>query len=263
MMMQSAYIRVDDPDLLTIDPIEPASELEEFVYIVSHDLRNSARALTEVPQWLRSDLEEQGVVLSDDLREDFELLERHAERLDRMLLDLLTYSRVGRLQEVTTIPLDHLIERVLKETAHADRVRVHFPADLPTVTLGYKDGYILFKCMIDNVIRHCPPECNDLWISAHRAGGDVTISFCDNGPGVAPSDVPRIFRPMTTLQRRDECEGSGMGLAIVQRIARHYDGTVAAGRDRKTGGLRVRVTLSDSGVRPFERDEPLETCADG
>jgi signal transduction histidine kinase len=237
--------------------------LEEFVYIVSHDLRNSARALTEVPQWLRSDLEEQGVVLSEDLREDFGLLERHAERLDRMLLDLLTYSRVGRLQEITAVPLVHLIERVLEETAHSDRVNVHYPADLPTMTIGYKDGFILFKCMIDNVIRHCPPVGKDLWISALRTGDDVSITFRDNGPGVAPADLPRIFRAMTTLKRRDDVEGSGMGLAIVQRIARHYKGSVAAGRDRHSGGLCVRVTLSDAGLRPYERFEPFDFCANG
>lgn len=262
-MIQSAKLRADDRQLLKITPTEPASELEEFVYIVSHDLRNSARALTEVPQWLRSDLEDQGVILGDDMREDFELLERHSERLDRMLLDLLTYSRVGRLQEITKVPIRHLIERVLEETAHSDRIKVHASDTLPTITMGYKDGFILIKCMIDNVIRHCPPHGNELWIDAYRVGDDVLISFADSGPGVDVANLERIFRPMTTLHRRDEVEGSGMGLAIVQRIARHYNGGVAAGRDPHTGGLVVKVTLNDAGLVPYERFDSIDFDAEG
>ena len=247
--------RAQETYMLPILAETPASELEEFVYIVSHDLRNSARALTEVPQWLRSDLEEQGVVLGEDTREDFELLERHAERLDRMLLDLLAYSRVGRLQEISRVSIRHLIERVLEETAHSDRINVFYDVNLPNIVMGYKDGFVLFKSMIDNVIRHCPPHGRDLWIEASRSGDNVDIVFRDNGPGVEPRDLKRMFRPMTTLKRRDEVEGSGMGLAIAHRIALHYNGAVRAGISPDTGGLEVCVTLNDAGLVPFERLE--------
>ena len=257
-MINSADIRADERHLLTISPVEPGSELEEFVYIVSHDLRNSARALTEVPQWIRADLEGQGVELGADMREDFDLLERHAERLDRMLLDLLTYARIGRLQEISSVSLKHLVDRVLRETPDTDLIEVHVAEDLPSVTMGYKDGFILVKCLIENVIRHCPPEGNTLWIAAGRSGDDVTMRFVDNGPGVANAHLARMFRPMTTLQRRDDVEGSGMGLAIVQRIAREYGGSVAVGNDLEKGGLVVKVTLNDAGRVPYERFDTID-----
>lgn len=262
-VLNTAVVRAADKHLMTIAAEDASSELDEFVYIVSHDLRNSARALTEVPQWIRADLEDQGIVLGADSKEDFELLERHAERLDRMLLDLLAYSRVGRLQEICAVSLRHLVERVLDETAHADRIRVQYDADLPTIVMGYKDGFVLVKCMIDNVIRHCPPVGNDLWIEATRVGDEVTIVFRDNGPGVKIADLPRMFRSMTTLKRRDEVEGSGMGLAIVHRIARHYNGSVQAGISPETGGMDIRITLSDAGLVPYERLEGLDFDCDG
>lgn len=256
MTFQETVLKqANDRYLQRIAAEDPACELDDFVYIVSHDLRNSARALTEVPHWLRDDLEAQGISLSEDSREDFDLLERHAARLDRMLLDLLAYSRVGRLQEISAVPLGHLITRVLDETAHADRIKVHRGADLPTIVMGYKDGFVLMKCMIDNVIRHCPPVGQDLWIEAARNGDEVTLVFRDNGPGVSAQDLPRMFRAMTTLKRRDDVEGSGMGLAIVHRIARHYGGWVEAGRAPETDGLEVRITLNDAGLVPYERVE--------
>jgi len=58
---------------------------------------------------------------------------------------------------------------------------------------------------------------------------------------------------MTTLNRRDEMEGSGMGLTIVHRIARQHGGTVFAGIDKASGGLRLRITLNDRGLEPSER----------
>lgn len=259
----TALMRASDKHLRKIEVEAAPSELDDFVYIVSHDLRNSARALSEIPQWLRSDLEDQGIELSEDSREDFELLERHSERLDRMLLDLLTYSRVGRLQEITAVPLGHLVARVLDETAHEGRIKVHCAADLPTIVMGYKDGFVLVKCMIENVIRHCPPTGSDMWIEAARTGDEVALVFRDNGPGVPEADLPRMFRPMTTLKRRDDVEGSGMGLAIVHRIARHYRGAIEAGRSPQTGGLEVRITLNDAGLVPFERVEMLDFDREG
>ncbi|MEP4198244.1 MAG: ATP-binding protein [Aliishimia sp.] len=259
-MMEKTPLPLDgkDQDLVHIAPSEPNSELEEFVYIVSHDLRNSARALGEVPQWLRSDLISEGVELTDDMRDDFDLLERHARRLDRMFLDLLVFSRVGRLQEISKFSLTDLMDRVVAESAVPDHVNIEYPRDLPEVTLGYKDGYILLKCVVDNLLQHCGKTGARLQMSAERHEDLVTLDFHDNGPGVALRDLHRMFRPMTTLRRRDEVEGSGMGLATVQRIARHYGGGVYAGIGSKLGGLHLRVTINDAGLRPTDRFDGLD-----
>jgi len=149
-IMDTTTLQAQSEGLMKIEPAEPASELDEFVYIVSHDLRNSARALSEVPVWLREDFSANGVELTVDMREDFDLLERHARRLDRMLLDLLVYSRVGRLQEVTRVDLSLVLERVLAENPVPEGFTVSCPATLPVLTIGYKDIFVLFKCLIEN-----------------------------------------------------------------------------------------------------------------
>lgn len=256
-MIETTPLRLGGSELVRIAPPEPATELEEFIYIVSHDLRNSARALGEIPQWLREDLSEQGVSLNAESLEDFALLERHARRLDRMLVDLLAYSRVGRLQENTRVSVSHFIQRVVSDRIVPDRVHIHYPPNLPEVTIGYKDGYILVQSIIDNVVRHCGEDDVHLYINAQRDGAIVTLDFQDTGPGVALRDLDRMFRPMITLQRRDVVEGSGMGLAIVQRIARHYNGDIFAGVGQENGGLHLRVTLDDFDLRPTERIDDL------
>lgn len=232
--------------LVRIEHVEAASQLDGFVYIVSHDLRNSARALTEVPHWLREDLEAQGVAFDPDVEENVELLERHAKRLDRMLLDLLMYSRVGRMQNVEQIDLFGLIETVCEEVNLPDRVTVSCIGNLPDLIMGNKDAFVLIKNIIDNVVRHSAGQDVDLSIKGKRRNDQVTLTFTDTGPGIEQNHLQRAFRPMTTLVRRDEIEGSGMGLAIVQRITQHYNGELWAGAGPNNKGFRLRLRLRDA-----------------
>lgn len=246
-MTKKTRFKPNGPAGLTrIEPPDPSSATAGFVDIVSHDLRNAARALTEVPQWLREDLTKQGVPLGTDVAENLELLERHARRLDRMLLDLLVYSRVGRLQSVTEVPLRDLIGDVQADCTPPAHVRLRIDGDLPHLSMGPRDAFVLVSSILDNVIKHGPPGGVTLTVSGSRCSGVVTLTFTDDGHGVSNSDIQRIFQPMTTLRRRDEVEGSGMGLAIVQRIAGHYGGDVWAGAGAGGRGFALRVRLVDA-----------------
>lgn len=236
--------------LVRIESVEAVSELDSFVYIVSHDLRNCARALTEVPRWLQDDLRAQGVKFGPDVVDNFDLLDRHAKRLDRMLLDLLVYSRVGRLQQISDFGLGDVLDEVIAEITMPDRITVVAQDPLPNLLMGHSDAFVMVKSILDNVVRHCPGDAVTLTISARRRQGEVSITFTDDGPGIQTGDLQRVFRPMTTLVRRDEVEGSGMGLAIVQRIVANYGGEVAAGPGPTGGGLRLRLRLRDGELPP-------------
>lgn len=84
-------------------PQNGSKEFEDFIYLLSHDVRNSVRALVEVPQWIKEDLIANGHSISGSLAENMELMDTHTRRLDRMLTDLLVYSRVGRMQAMRSI----------------------------------------------------------------------------------------------------------------------------------------------------------------
>jgi signal transduction histidine kinase len=112
--------------------------------------------------------------------------------------------------------------------------------------MGYKDAFVLVKNVLDNVVKHCATRPVTLTIEGQRRHDTVTLTFTDDGPGVAATDLQRIFRPMTTLRRRDEVEGSGMGLAIFQRIAERYGGEIWAGDAPEGRGFRLRVRIQDA-----------------
>jgi len=83
-----------------------SQDIEDLIYLISHDVRSSVRALLELPNWISEDLEEAGFPVQGQVAASIELMNRHTSRLDRMLVDLLTYSRIGRMQSVQTLFLE-------------------------------------------------------------------------------------------------------------------------------------------------------------
>ena len=95
-------------------PAIPSRDFEDFIYLISHDVRNSVRALIEVPVWITEDLQDEGYKIQGQLAEHIGLMNTHTRRLDRMLNDLLVYSRIGRMQ----LPVDVDLAEVPLEVEH-------------------------------------------------------------------------------------------------------------------------------------------------
>ncbi|MCV3270599.1 sensor histidine kinase [Roseobacter sinensis] len=210
------------------DPAAPVSgDFEEFIYLISHDVRNSVRALIELPQWISEDLAEAGVPLDGSVGESIELMNRHTGRLDRMLVDLLTFSRVGRMQAIVEVDLQQALDEVLDEIAVPAGFTVERDLSCDRFRLGERDVLTLLTALLSNAIKHNDRTVGKIAVSCRTEGAEVVLSVEDNGPGIPPKFHDRIFGAMTTLRPRDEVEGSGMGLAITRKIAQLYGGDVA------------------------------------
>ncbi|MGB3244163.1 MAG: ATP-binding protein [Sulfitobacter sp.] len=201
-------------------------DLDDFIYLISHDVRASVRALLELPQWIVEDLTEAGIPIDGQLRTSIELMNRHTGRLDRMLVDLLAFSRVGRMQPIGAIVVAEALDDVLEHTRVPAGFKITKRLDCANVTMGERDLPTLLEAMISNAIKHHDRETGEILVCCRCEGAQVLISVSDDGPGIEEQFHDRIFAPMTTLRPRDEVEGSGMGLAKVRKIARQYGGDV-------------------------------------
>ncbi|MDW4497104.1 HAMP domain-containing sensor histidine kinase [Sulfitobacter sp. D35] len=218
-------------------------ELEELIYLISHDVRASVRALIEVPQWICEDLEEAGIKINDSMRENIDLMNRHTGRLDRMLVDLLTYSRVGRMQDVHEIDLDTALTEVLEEISVPAGFSLVRAFDCRHVYMGERDVLTLLSALVTNAVRHHDRDSGKVIVSAHQARGEILLRVRDNGPGIPEPYREKVFEAMSTLRPRDEVEGSGMGLAIVRKIALLYGGTASVRDNADSRGTVVEVCL--------------------
>ncbi|KIN62034.1 Histidine kinase [Sulfitobacter noctilucicola] len=236
---------VCDDDGRTVTATSGSSQdFEDFIYLISHDVRSSARALLELPQWIAEDLEEAGFPLEGPVATSIELLNRHAGRLDRMLVDLLTFSRIGRMQKICENDINDVLDQVLEEIKLPAGFKVIRNLDCNHVTMGERDVLTMFSALISNAVKHHDKASGQIIVSSSLEGGDVLLSVSDDGPGIAPEYRERVFGAMNTLRPRDEIEGSGMGLTNVRKIANLYEGGVIVGDSPYSGGLNVEVRIN-------------------
>lgn len=220
-----------------------SQDIEDFIYLISHDVRSSVRALLELPQWIKEDLEEAGFTVDGQVESSIELMNRHTGRLDRMLVDLLTFSRVGRMQATREIDLNEALDDVLDELTVPSGFQIVRALDCHSVVIGERDILTLFTALISNAIKHHDKPSGKIVITSSIKDGKLRLAVADDGPGIPEEFRNRVFGAMTTLRPRDEVEGSGMGLANVRKIATHYHGSAGIGPSPYGRGLLVEVFL--------------------
>ena len=214
---------------------------------VSHDLRTPLATIRAITSDLRD-----GAAHDERTRNELlELTGDEAERLDRLVANLLSMSRIeaGALQPVLqAAQLDELVtERVrrLSRVMRDVRVDTDVAPDLPLVDADYTMLDQVITNLLENAARHSPPR-STVRIAARKAGDLVEISISDQGPGIPPDERDWIFEPFRTGTASGS---SGVGLAICKAIVEAHGGRICV-TDALGGGARFTFTLPTHPLRP-------------
>ena len=203
-----------------------SKDFEDLVYLLSHDVGNSVRALLEVPQWIKEDFVAAGHSMSGPMAANFDLLDTQTRRLDRMFSDLLAYSRVGRRQSTQVVDLKDALEAVIDQMSLPTSFEITHDFQCNLIEFGEHDMLTLLSAVVSNAVKHHDQASGHIHMHSFAVPAGIVIRVQDDGPGIAEKYRDRVFEAMTTLKPRDEVEGSGMGLAIVRKIAHTYGGDV-------------------------------------
>jgi PAS domain S-box-containing protein len=202
------------------------AELEQFVYIASHDLQEPLRTTSGFVSLLK---EEYMGKLDATADEYLGFISQSSERMKRLIKDLLDYSRIGRKKELQEVNCNELLQEVtedlhsmIKETGAVIQAE-----ELPVLN-GYRTELkLLFQNFISNSIKFrkkdLPPEIK---ITAHLHNDNWEFSIHDNGIGILEEHKDRVFVIFQRLHNRDEYEGSGIGLAHCKKIVELHGGRV-------------------------------------
>ena len=192
-------------------------------------------------------------LLDEDGRQFLDFARDGARRMDLMVLDLLEFSRVGRVR--TPLAQVALAETV---AAAAENLRLpieesgttlSIPADLPVVTGSASELVRLFQNLIGNAVKYRQPDRPLMvTVTAERSGSGWTCTVADNGIGIAPEYFDRIFDIFQRLHTRNEYEGTGIGLALCRKIVEHHGGHIWV-ESEPGQGSRFRFTLADRPVQ--------------
>lgn len=200
-------------------------ELEQFTYAAAHDLRTPLRGIANLVQWISEDA---APVLPPDSQRHLEKLGGRVTRLEKMLEDLLAYSRVGRVRYLPEIVNgEQLIQNLLDLLAPPPGFVVQLTTPLPTFSALRIPLELLFRNLLSNAIRHHhDPAHGVVTISVRERGEWYEFCISDNGPGIDPQYHDRIFGMFQTLKPRDQVEGSGIGLALVKKMVESVGGRI-------------------------------------
>lgn len=219
------------------------NELERFIHHIAHDVRASVRGLIKIPDWISEDLEEAGMEPPPAVLENLEFLKSRALRLDRMLLDILNYSRIGNQGEKKTFDVADALSQCLDTVDLPDGFQTVGEFGSAKVHGVIEDVVILLDALITNAIKHHHKEQGTITFSSVIDADQVSLSIHDDGPGIDPSNHEQIFNPMKTIKPRDKSEGSGMGLAIAKKVAEQHGGSLRVNSGTDNGGAEFVVVL--------------------
>jgi signal transduction histidine kinase len=197
-------------------------ELDEFVYTASHDLRAPLTGVSTVAQWILED----DSTLSVVTRERLALIQSRVQRMSRLLKDIHNYARTGRTTEQSG-PRLHVVELLgeIVELLQAPAgFSVHLDESLKDIAVFRSPLEQVFHNLVGNAIKHHDRVTGHITVDVVKRGGWMRFSVSDDGPGIPAEYRQSVFEMFRTLKPRDEVEGSGMGLALVQKVVTRMGG---------------------------------------
>jgi light-regulated signal transduction histidine kinase (bacteriophytochrome) len=206
-------------------------ELESFTYSVSHDLRAPLRAMSGYGQML---LEDYGDKLDENGARIIKVINDNAARMGVLIDELLAFSRLGRKElQKHEIDLKTLAEEAMKELANQipHKAKINL-AELHSVKADPGLMHRVIVNLISNAVKYSSRKENPVVeIRSEVANGELVFSVKDNGAGFDMQYAGKLFGVFQRLHSQEEFAGTGVGLAIVQRIiAKHGGKTWAEGK---------------------------------
>lgn len=192
-------------------------ELDEFAFVASHDLKAPLRVIDNASNWLEEDLAGK---LDAESRENLGLLRSRVRRMDRLLDDLLEYSRIGRKtneQWRQVLSGAQLRDDVIALVPQREGFTITFDPSFNAISVTRMPLQQILINLIGNALKHHDRETGEIRVKAEMLEKTYLISVIDDGPGIPEEYREQIFKMFQTLRPRDRVEGSGMGLAIVRK----------------------------------------------
>lgn len=211
----------------TIKDLERSNEeLGQFAYIASHDLQEPLRMVASYTQLLARRYSGQ---LDADADEFIAYAVDGAARMQRLIGDLLAYSRVGTMGlDLTEVSAQDSLDQALRDLRGAidDAAATITHDSLPMVLADPSQLTQLFQNLIGNALKYQDSGAPHIHVSATPIEGGWSFSVRDDGLGIEPAYFEKIFGMFQRLHGRDEFSGTGIGLAICRKIVDRHGGTI-------------------------------------
>ncbi len=200
------------------------TELHEFAYIVSHDLKAPLRGINRLTQWLQEDY---AGVLDTQGQKQLDLLSEQATRMDDLIDGILRYSRAGRSNaREEAIDLNPLVSQAIDMLMPPAHIAIRIDQPLPVIHGDPIQLTQVFQNLLSNAVKFMDKPAGAITVVGEDAGDMWVFRVDDNGPGIDPRHHERIFKIFQSGAPRDDRDSTGIGLAVVKKIVEIAGGRV-------------------------------------
>jgi light-regulated signal transduction histidine kinase (bacteriophytochrome) len=203
-----------------------SKEMEQFVYITSHDLREP---LLTIKNYINLLVNKVKIKLEDESKNYFQSISKAADRMELLISSLLDYSRLGNLKPMQLVNCNEIMDDVMEDLNNlisANNAKIDY-SSLPTLKAYPVELKLLFQNLINNAIKFKRKTISpEIVISAIQIDNGWQFEVKDNGIGIEDTNKEKIFILFRKLHHRDEYEGTGIGLAHCKKIAELHNGSI-------------------------------------
>ncbi|MGB6294719.1 MAG: ATP-binding protein [Rivularia sp. (in: cyanobacteria)] len=199
-------------------------ELDQFAYIVSHDLKAPLRAISNISSWIVEDL---GDKVEAEIQNHIHMLRSRLGHMQNLIDSLLNYSRVGKTQiALENISVADLLSEIINSLQPSSAFNIVISPMMPTLKARKILLQQVFANLISNAIKHHHRENGKIEISVQDLEQFYEFSVTDDGPGIPSEFHHKIFGIFQTLESTSKTDSTGIGLAIVKKIIETEGGTI-------------------------------------
>jgi signal transduction histidine kinase len=198
--------------------------LDQFAYVVSHDLKAPLRGMYNIFNWIDEDHKEE---ISGQLEKYMKMMKGRIHRMESLITGLLEYARIGRgMKPIEKVNLKELIDEVV-DMVVTPKFKViinnEIASDIRTDKLSLQQ---VFTNLISNAVKYNGGDAGTITIGCFEKDTFYEFSVSDNGVGISPEYHSKIFGIFQTLREKNEIESTGVGLAIVKKIIEEKKGAI-------------------------------------
>ncbi|MEM6804417.1 MAG: tetratricopeptide repeat protein [Bacteroidota bacterium] len=201
------------------------ADLEQYAYVVSHDLKQPLRTIGSFAGLLERRYRE---VVDNEGKEYIDYITKGVKQMHQLLTDLLNYSRLDNTEGMEEVDLNeslnHSIENLRDQIEETKAIIIS--DELPRITGNMSSQVLLFQNLLSNAMTYSGGKRPEIEINYKDQGDRHLLSFKDNGIGIEEAYMDKIFTVFQQLQGRDEYGGTGIGLSICQKVVLRHNGKI-------------------------------------
>lgn len=199
-------------------------QLDEFVYIVSHDLKAPLRGLSSLATFLEDEIGENP---KPEILDLLTMMKSRTQRMQQLIDGILHYSRLANTKgQNELVDVKDLINNIIDLVSPPDSISFNIPDNLPKINCEKIKLHEVFQNLISNAIKYMDKPEGKIIISFIDNEDEFQFLVKDNGMGIKPEHLDKIFGLFQTLLPKDQCESTGIGLTIVKKIIESENGKI-------------------------------------